>query len=515
MSYIALYRKYRPIVFDDIVGQENVTKILKNQIKSNKISHAYIFSGCRGTGKTSAAKIFARAINCLNPKDGEPCNECEICKKILDNATTDVVEMDAASNNSVENIRQIRQEVVYSTVDAKYRVYIIDEAHMLTTSAFNALLKTLEEPPENVVFILATTEQHKIPITILSRCLKFEFNRLSKNDISRRVKYVLEAENVKYEEEAVNYIATLADGALRDALSILDRCQNEYKDILKYDDILKIVGGIDKETIEKLVSNIFKCDIIESINLIEELINTGKDIRRINSLLVEKLLDILVNKNNEKEQYENVDNDRIIYIIDKLSKLDNDLKFSMSQIVLIKACIVEICSPVTSNSNSESQSSNNADISKLLNKIAVLEEKVNNLSNMRISQSQVQKNVETVNKNVKTDAKIDISNLCEPFKYIEELKKEIVQLGKLKIFSGLTNCKVYEKDNILVLICTNKMAYELLKADESINTIYNTVNSITDKEYLIKLELKEEHQTEESILENILKESGISYTKMD
>lgn len=514
MPYIALYRKYRPIVFDDIVGQENVTKILKNQIKSQKISHAYIFSGCRGTGKTSAAKIFARAINCLNPKDGEPCNECEICKKILDNATTDVVEMDAASNNSVENIRQIRQEVVYSTVDAKYRVYIIDEAHMLTTSAFNALLKTLEEPPENVVFILATTEQHKIPITILSRCLKFEFSRLSKNDISKRLKYVLDSEGLKYEEEAINYIATLADGALRDALSILDRCQNEYKDALKYEDVLKIVGGIDKETIEKLISNIFKCDTIESINLIEDLISTGKDIRRINSLLLEKLLDILVNRNNEKEKYGDIKNDRIIYIIDKLSKLDNDLKFSMSQIVLIKACIVEICSPFIQNSN-QNQNSSSDEVAKLLNKITALEEKVNNLSNIRTSATLIQKNVESVNKVVKTDAKVDISNLCEDFKFTEELKKEIVQLGKLKIFSGLTNCKVYEKDNILVLICTNKMAYELLKADESINTIYNTVNSITGKEYLIKLELKEEHQTEESILENILKESGISYTKMD
>ena len=179
MGYIALYRKYRPNTFDSIIGQENVTKILKNQIKNGKISHAYLFSGTRGTGKTSAAKVFARAINCLNPQDGEPCNECAVCKGILDGSITDVIEMDAASNNSVENIRQIRQEVVYATVDVKYRVYIIDEVHMLTTSAFNALLKTLEEPPENVVFILATTEQHKIPVTILSRCLKFEFHRIS------------------------------------------------------------------------------------------------------------------------------------------------------------------------------------------------------------------------------------------------------------------------------------------------------------------------------------------------
>ena len=190
MGYIALYRKYRPNTFSSIIGQDNVTKILKNQIKNGKISHAYLFSGTRGTGKTSAAKVFARAINCLNPQDGEPCNECAVCKGILDGSITDVIEMDAASNNSVENIRQIRQEVVYATVDVKYRVYIIDEVHMLTTSAFNALLKTLEEPPENVVFILATTEQHKIPVTILSRCLKFDFNRLTEEDLYNRIKYV-------------------------------------------------------------------------------------------------------------------------------------------------------------------------------------------------------------------------------------------------------------------------------------------------------------------------------------
>jgi len=224
MSYISLYRKYRPQNFNDMVGQEHITKILKNQINMNKISHAYIFSGTRGTGKTTAAKVFARAINCLNNKDGEPCNECEACRSILEGNTTDVVEMDAASNNSVENIRSIRQEVAYSTTGLKYKVYIIDEAHMLSTSAFNALLKTLEEPPENVVFILATTEEHKILPTILSRCIRFEFKKISKEDIVKRLEVVLKDYNVEYDIEALNNIAELADGGMRDALSILERC---------------------------------------------------------------------------------------------------------------------------------------------------------------------------------------------------------------------------------------------------------------------------------------------------
>ena len=191
MGYIALYRKYRPTTFDSVIGQENVTAILKSQISANKISHAYIFSGTRGTGKTSSAKIFARAINCENPVNGEPCNTCKSCLSILSGENTDVVEMDAASNNSVENIRQIRTEVMYASTTSKYKVYIIDEVHMLTTSAFNALLKTLEEPPENVVFILATTEQHKIPVTILSRCLRFEFLRISQENIKKRLEFVL------------------------------------------------------------------------------------------------------------------------------------------------------------------------------------------------------------------------------------------------------------------------------------------------------------------------------------
>lgn len=372
MAYIALYRKYRPQTFSDMVGQESVTKILKNQIKSGKISHAYIFSGTRGTGKTSAAKIFARAINCLNPKDGEPCNECEVCKNIIEGSTTDVVEMDAASNNSVENIRQIRQEVIYATVDVKYRVYIIDEAHMLTTSAFNALLKTLEEPPENVIFILATTEKHKIPVTILSRCLRFDFDRLSEENIAKRLKYICDKENIKYEDGVCEYVSKLADGALRDGISILDRCISEMDDELKLDDVKKIIGAIDEDILNKIVDDTYNLNAIDILKNIDEIIIKGKDLRQLVSSLNEKFLAILIKeKDDEKKK-------RTINIIDRLSKLDNDLKNSAKPEILLKSVMVEIC-----NVNTAVQSTNNNKDNN--NVVEILNQKIKNLENEIIS----------------------------------------------------------------------------------------------------------------------------------
>ena len=242
MAYTALYRKFRPQTFGEMVGQEHITKTLKNQIMAGRVGHAYLFNGGRGTGKTSAAKILARAINCLNPKDGEPCNECEICKSILSGANTDVVEMDAASNNSVEDIRAIREEVNFLPTTCKYRVYIIDEVHMLSTGAFNALLKTLEEPPEHVKFILATTEPQKLPATILSRCQRFDFKRISNEDIVKRLKEVCSKSDIEITEGALNTIAILSEGAMRDALSILERCIQDGLNNINEDNIKDLVG---------------------------------------------------------------------------------------------------------------------------------------------------------------------------------------------------------------------------------------------------------------------------------
>ena len=246
MSYMALYRKFRPGTFEDVKGQDHISRTLQNQIKANRIGHAYLFCGTRGTGKTSVAKIFAKAVNCEHPVDGSPCGECEMCRAISEGRSMNVIEIDAASNNGVDNIREIREEVAYRPTEGKYKVYIIDEVHMLSIGAFNALLKTLEEPPEYVIFILATTEAHKIPITILSRCQRYDFKRISIDTISERLMDLMEKEQVEVEERAIRYIAKAADGSMRDALSLLDQCIAFYLgQKLTYDHVLEVLGAVD------------------------------------------------------------------------------------------------------------------------------------------------------------------------------------------------------------------------------------------------------------------------------
>lgn len=512
MGYIALYRKYRPDTFGNIIGQENVTRILRNQIKNGKISHAYLFSGTRGTGKTSAAKVFARAINCLNPKDGEPCNECEVCKGILNGNITDVIEMDAASNNSVENIRQIRQEVVYATVDVKYRVYIIDEVHMLTTSAFNALLKTLEEPPANVVFILATTEQHKIPVTILSRCLKFDFNRLSEDDLYKRVKYVLECENIKYEDEACKYIATLADGAARDALSILDRCISETDGILRYEDVQNIVGAIDKNIINKVVDSILNYDSIAAIEQVDEIIKKGKDLRQFTFELTNEFLNRLIKTEDNKERY--------IQIIDRLSSLDNDLKSTTRKEIVLKSCLVQLCS-IKDKTNVIASSSSldlayEKKIEALEKQIADLTNKINNI-NFKEKAIPEESASQAPKVNISaTTTKEDVvkeEELTE-FPNTEEFKKAIIEKGKIKLYSALASAKMYV-DDVIRIITTNSFAYKLLTSDESAEAIAQILYEKYNINKNIILELRTESGESISKIEKILKDNNIEYTKLD
>ena len=363
MTYIALYRKFRPQTFGEMVGQEHITKTLKNQIMAGRVGHAYLFNGGRGTGKTSAAKILARAINCLNPKDGEPCNECEICKSILSGANTDVVEMDAASNNSVEDIRAIREEVNFLPTTCKYRVYIIDEVHMLSTGAFNALLKTLEEPPEHVKFILATTEPQKLPATILSRCQRFDFKRISNEDIVKRLKEVCSKSDIEITEGALNTIAILSEGAMRDALSILERCIQDGLNNINEDNIKDLVGIPKTEYIEKVVEGILTYNIEEVLNTLENIIKEGKDITNLTWEIIKYVKDLLIYKttnkielysDEEKKKIEELSGmatkEKLLNLVYELSELQNEIKTSSQKLIIFQAGLIKMCNKQTGNS---------------------------------------------------------------------------------------------------------------------------------------------------------------------
>ena len=276
MSYTALYRKFRPDNFSDVKGQEHIVTTLTNQIKADRIGHAYLFCGTRGTGKTTVAKILAKAVNCEHPVDGSPCNECETCRAIQAGTSMNVIEIDAASNNGVDNIREIREEVAYRPTQGRYKVYIIDEVHMLSTGAFNALLKTLEEPPSYVIFILATTEAHKIPITILSRCQRYDFRRISIETISKRLQDLMDKEQIQVQEKAIRYVAKAADGSMRDALSLLDQCIAFYLgQELTYDKVLDVLGAVDTETFSKLLRQVIDGKVTQAIQTLENLVIQG------------------------------------------------------------------------------------------------------------------------------------------------------------------------------------------------------------------------------------------------
>ena len=282
MSYTALYRKFRPVEFEDVKGQEHIITTLKNQIEANRIGHAYLFCGTRGTGKTTVAKIFAKAVNCEHPVNGSPCRECAMCRSIAAGTSMNVIEIDAASNNGVDNIREIREEVAYRPTEGKYKVYIIDEVHMLSIGAFNALLKTLEEPPEYVIFILATTEVHKIPITILSRCQHYDFKRISIETITDRMRDLMQEEQVEVEEKALRYVAKAADGSMRDALSLLDQCIAFYLgQKLTYDNVLEVLGAVDTDVFSRLLRSVIRRDVPKVLDIVDDLVMQGRELTQL------------------------------------------------------------------------------------------------------------------------------------------------------------------------------------------------------------------------------------------
>ena len=382
MSYTALYRKFRPDNFADVKGQDHIVTTLTNQIKHNRIGHAYLFCGTRGTGKTTVAKILAKAVNCEHPVNGSPCNECAMCKAIQAGTAMNVIEIDAASNNGVDNIREIREEVSYRPTEGKYKVYIIDEVHMLSTGAFNALLKTLEEPPSYVMFILATTEAHKIPITILSRCQRYDFHRITIDTIAARLDELLKVEGVTAEEKAVRYVAKAGDGSMRDALSLLDQCIAFYLgQELTYDKVLEVLGAVDTEVFSKLLRKVIQGDVTGSIHILEELIVGGRELSQFvgdftwymrNLLLVktsenpEEAIDVSSeNMKLLKEESTMLEEETLMRYIRIFSDLSNQIRYATQKRVLVEIALIKLCRPAME-----------TNLDSVLDRLRVLEQRI-------------------------------------------------------------------------------------------------------------------------------------------
>lgn len=378
MAYRALYRKWRPDTFDGVIGQGHITETIRNEILSSHLAHAYLFTGTRGTGKTSTAKILSRAVNCLNPQNGNPCNECECCKNIINELSLDVLEIDAASNTGVDNIRDIIEQLQYLPTMGKYKVYIIDEVHMLSTGAFNALLKTLEEPPSHVIFILATTEVQKIPATILSRCQRFDFKTISIYDIVSNIKNILMSEHITADDDALEYVAFLGDGSMRDSLSILDQCLAFKGDNLTVTDITDVVGAVDDAVLYDFAADVSNSDTASALKRFNDCVNSGKNFDNIAKGLLQVFREILMFKINSdeftvsrlkkqllKKCSENFDVSSLIRYIDTMTDCISSFKSFSSGRVLLECALIKLTSPAV-----------NTDLSSVLSRISSLENKI-------------------------------------------------------------------------------------------------------------------------------------------
>lgn len=502
--YQALYRKYRPQTFSDVCGQDHISNTLKTQVAENRFTHAYLFTGSRGTGKTSSAKILSKAVNCLNPIDGDPCNECENCRGIDSGEIFDVVEIDAASNRGVDDIRNLREQIEYMPSKAKFRVYIIDEVHMLTKEAFNALLKTLEEPPKHAIFILATTEVWAIPPTILSRCQRYDFNRISVDVISARIKYVCQQEELQIEETAATLIAKLADGGMRDALSLLDLCAGTDKNITEAL-VAESAGLIGKEHLFKMVNIIEKKDAAAALRLLDELYASSCDIERLFTELISHYRDLLVAKTSKdfarlitgtnedvkriEEQAKSVKFESILYCSQKLSETLDKMKGGAQKRIAAETALIRLCTDVLDSSNEA-----------LLKRIADLETRIlsGNFSVLQSAKQTEEVNVpvaEEVRKTVTEEVPAKES-APETFVPTPSPKGEVTRFAKwpevmeiLKeesniIYAVLNNSKAYIDGKLLLIDAPNPTFLETIRSNARYkDAIRNAVFKVTGVKY--------------------------------
>lgn len=519
MSYTALYRKFRPQGFEDVKGQEHIVTTLKNQLKADRIGHAYLFCGTRGTGKTTVAKIFAKAVNCENLVDGSPCGICPACRGIAEGTSMNVIEIDAASNNGVDNIRQIREEVSYRPTEGKYKVYIIDEVHMLSIGAFNALLKTLEEPPSYVIFILATTEVNKIPITILSRCQRYDFHRITIDTIADRLTELVNAEGINVEDKAIKYVAKAADGSMRDALSLLDQCIAFYlgKD-LKYENVLDVLGAVDTAVFSRMLDIILKGDVAESMALMEEIIMQGRDLSQFvtdfiwylrNLLLIkttndtDKIEDVIeVSKDNLlelKKDAERVDVDTLMYYIRVLSELSNDLRFSTQKRVKTEITFVKLMRPAMDNSH---------DLGDVVSRVCTLERQLQEaLENIKSGAAFIpvgQGRIEGVNKeqvSLETPEKPVERRVYdavpEDIKQIAACWRDIISTiddPQVKVYLESSNVTLAEDGISLEIMVKSLVAFGKLSMPETIDYIENLIEERTGVRVSIKVKKLEDDE---------------------
>ncbi len=490
MMYRALYRKWRPQTFSDVVGQSHITVTLCNELKAGKLAHAYLFTGSRGTGKTSCAKILAKAVNCEHPVDGNPCNECEVCRGIDSGAILDVVEIDAASNNGVDNIRDLREEANYTPVRAKYRVYIIDEVHMLSVGAFNALLKTLEEPPEHVKFILATTEVHKLPATILSRCQRFDFKRIEPEDIAGRLNFVAKGEGFTIDDEAAMLIARVADGGMRDALSLLDQCAGQ-SDRVTAQLVSSVAGFTGRDHLFSLADCIKNSDCARALSIINELHNSSCDMERLCGQLIEHYRNLMIIRSvndpsglivctaSELKQMEtqalSYTLENIMYILSVLEATSGNLRRGLNRRVETEMAFVRLCTPNLDSS-----------IDALLKRVAAVENSVRSGVAVKTAQPAAAETAQPEAENTAPEMLPDGELGCWP-DIIAELKNL-----NLPLTSVLYNSAAYVQGNHVVIYTDNPSLMALLKVKNNAIDLRRAIFNVTGIKYKIGVKSMEQ-----------------------